>query len=383
MKKKSWLVVILVVCLLIFPSCDDKNNINKKYSSNEIFNMVEDSVAEIITYDKKGKEIALGSGFVYSEDGRIVTNYHVMEKGYSAKVAVNGQNYEVEKVLAYDKEIDVAVLKVSAKKLSSITISNRTVQTGEIVYAMGSSQGLTATISNGIVTHAERDMDGVLCVQHNAAISSGNSGGPLLNEYGEVIGINTFTLKDSQNLNFAISVSELNKISYATPMTTKEFYEKEFDVFNIMKNAVMEQGDYDAEDKEYSLELCSDYSDGYLYTTTMDYDVLDDEITLSLFIYKNSSNNFLISIFIDEVDEVYEWSYIDDNYSFMSGTLYSSIFTSNSKLTYSSYLNISTASLRSSIRDLASSSVILMCLQLDENLKDMGLEAEDLGFTYF
>lgn len=175
-----------------------------KYTPEEIYELLIPSVAEINTLDSRGRALTMGSGFVLSADGAIITNYHVIEDAYAIEVNIGEQSYEVISVLAYDKTLDIAVLKVEAADLIPVVINLAEVKTGSAVYAVGSSKGLTRTFSNGIVTHAGRDIEGVRYVQHNAAISSGNSGGPLVNEYGEVIGVNTFTLRDSQNLNLPL-----------------------------------------------------------------------------------------------------------------------------------------------------------------------------------
>ena len=91
--------------------------------------------------------------------------------------------------MAFDELIDLAVLKVEQNGLVAATVCKNNVQAGETVYAIGSSRGLTNTYSQGIITHADRVLDGVTYVQHDASITNGNSGGPLINIYGEVIGI--------------------------------------------------------------------------------------------------------------------------------------------------------------------------------------------------
>ena len=91
-------------------------------TANEVFELAKNSVGEITTYDKSGAELALGTGFVYSSDGKIVTNYHVIEDAYSAKIAIGGSTYTVQHVLAYDKNIDLAVLKISATGLTTLNV---------------------------------------------------------------------------------------------------------------------------------------------------------------------------------------------------------------------------------------------------------------------
>ena len=113
----------------------------------------------------------------------------------------------------------MAILKINATDLDYANVCKKTVQTGEAVYAIGSSRGLTNTYSQGIITQANRVVDGVVHIQHDASITNGNSGGPLLNVYGEVIGINTWGITDSQNLNFAVFTSELDNLVYGNEMT--------------------------------------------------------------------------------------------------------------------------------------------------------------------
>ncbi len=364
-------------------NCTDSYTENyslKTYSSSELFEYVEKSVAEIITYDKNGSEYSLGSGFVYSSDGKIITNYHVIEDSYSAEVTVCGKTYTVQKVLAYDKDIDIAVLKINASELPVIPVCSATLKTGATVYAIGSSQGLTATLSNGIITTASRVIDGVTYVQHNAAISSGNSGGPLANEYGEIIGINTFTIRDSQNLNFAIFVSELDNLSYGAPLTMAQLYEKESDVFTKLKNYIVENGEYDYEDNEYSLVIGLSYSSDYTYTytRTASYAADDDEITLSLLI----DMDCMLMISIDEVDGIYSWGYIDSEGYIITGTVYASTYDSGTLLGYS-YNNISSSSLRSTIRELASAMLNALCSWVNQDLEECGVTAKDLGFVNY
>ncbi len=199
----------------------------KQYTATEIHHLVKESVAEITTYDKDGNGLALGTGFVY--DGNIVTNYHVIDQAYSAKVAINGKTYDATTVVAYDKDLDIAILKLDTKAdtLKSLTICESEHEVGATVFAFGNPKGFTATFSQGILTHAKREIEGVTYVQHDAAISSGNSGGPLINQYCEVIGINTLTVKDSQNLNFAIDVAQIGDLKKVN-LSFAEFYEKEY-----------------------------------------------------------------------------------------------------------------------------------------------------------
>lgn len=366
-------------------SCSASYSENFSYPSftaTEIYNNYLNSVGEIITYDKSGNEYALGSCFVYTADGKVITNYHVIEDGYSAKITFGSETYEVQKVLAYDKDIDIAVLKVSATGLQPVQICTNSHSVGQVVYAFGNSKGLTSTFSDGMITYSNREMDGVSYVQHDAPISSGNSGGPLINIYGEVIGINTWTVRDSQNLNFAITVNELDHLDYSTPLTMAQFYEKECNVFVRLKNYIIANGTYNSSNNYYSMTFGNSYSSDYSskYTRKAYYYVDDNEITLDLLI---DDGDYWVYFTIDEnMDGSYFWAYFDDNDYKMSGTLYATTFDEDTLLGYS-YNNISVSSLRTSIRKLASSMMQMICICIDTDLSDAGVSAADLYFYCF
>lgn len=382
--KKNLLTRLLSITLLLCfifnaTACDFR----RTYSADEIYNLSKNSIGEIVTYKKNGSELALGTGFVYSADGKIITNYHVIEDAYSATISINDNTYTIQSILAYDKDIDIAVLKINSSNLIPLNICNEIQDTGKTVYAFGSSQGLTNTFSQGIITYADREIDGVHYVQHDAAISSGNSGGPLINEYGEVIGINTMTMLDSQNLNFAISVNELSNLTYETTLSFAQFYEKECDVFTKIKNFIMEYGTYDYSYNDYTLFLGKAYSSDYTstYKRYAEYDPIDNEIALYL-IDKATSFDCIASIYIDKIDGIYSWAYLDDYNNYMEGTLYATTFNSNTILGYS-YQNVYDYSLIYSIRKLASAMIEYYLTFFDTDFYSIGVTASDLGFVYF
>ncbi len=349
------------------------------YTATEIYNQSIEFVGEIITYDREGKEFAQGSGFVISSDGKIVTNYHVLEDAYSAKITINGTTYDIAYVLAYDAHIDLAVLKINASGLPVARICKQPVNVGETVYALGSPRGMTNTYSQGIVTYANRVVDDVSHIQHDASIAAGNSGGPLINVYGEVIGINTWTVINSQNLNFAVSVTELDNLVYGTPLSMAEFYQKEFDVFFKLKNYITENGSYNADTGMYMLILGESYSSdrSLKYTRAAFYDVSDNIVILALIV---NDGELWLFIEIDEgYDGIYNWMYFDDYGYEMSGAVTAATFTSNTLLGYS-YTNIRSSSMKATVRELASSMMSLLCMFINEDGAPIGVTAEDLYF---
>ena len=369
--------------------CDDyytEEYSSRKYDSTSIYEMYEKSVGEVTTYDKNGNGLALGTCFVYSSDGMVITNYHVIDGAYSAKVTIGTKTYSVTEVLAYDIDIDIAVLRVNGKNLRKANICTETHKSGAKVYALGSSQGLTLTFSQGMITHSSREIDGVVYVQHDASISSGNSGGPLINEYGEVIGINTWTLLESQNLNFAINVSELKNLDYSNPMTMPEVYEKERDIFNSIFYHVINQGEYDETDNIYMLYI-DDYKDDYdrEHIMFIYYDVNSDCLVLGYYYedYANTSNEYWFGIEIDpELSGRYLWMYEEKNYE-MYGYFDASTYTKDTVLDYTSTNTASTIT-QNTLRKRAGSMFNKLLNSFMSNVaENMDVELSDLGFYSF
>ena len=215
----------------------------EEISASDIYTQALKYIGEIITYDRNGDAYKIGTGIVYSSDGEILTNYHVIDGALSAKITINSITYNIQSIVAYDEKIDLAIVKINSSNLPVAQFCDSSVLTGNIVYAMGSSKGFTNTMSQGIVTHSDRVVDGLSYIQHDAAISGGNSGGALLNTYGEVIGINTFTYVDSQNLNFAVPSSSINELQYFSPVSLYEFYWSDAsDPFGVLKKWILKDG---------------------------------------------------------------------------------------------------------------------------------------------
>ena len=352
----------------------------EKYTAEEIYAQAKDCAVEIITYDHSGNGLSLGSGFVYTANGQIVTNYHVIEEACSADVYVGETRYSVQTVLAYDIDRDLAILQIEANNLSILPVCDKGLTTGSTVYALGSSRGLTSTFSRGIITAATREIDGVIYVQHDAAISSGNSGGPLINEFGEIIGVNTLTMKDSQNLNFAIFVSELKELTFGTPMTLREVYEKECDAFAKVKNYVISKGKLDSDGDEYTIETSKNYaSNGTLFKVNIFYKPSTDIITLAIL----WDNELFLTIELDEVYYSYDYGLLWSEYSYyMFGTLYANTFSASSTyLTYSS--TNAPSSLRYDLCELSASLAKLLITTVQKDLASINVTAVDLGFLNF
>ncbi len=198
----------------------------RTYSGEEIFQLANPATVEIRIYGQWGDDIKLGSGFFISEDGIVVTNHHVIEGGYSATVVTfDDQEYEVISVLGYNETLDLAILKIEAVT-PSLRISERVNNTGATIFTLGSPLGLAGSFSDGVISTASRKYGGIDYIQITAPLSHGNSGGPLLNIYGEVIGVNTATFVDGQNLNLAVNINQLASVDTDTPTTLEDMYQE-------------------------------------------------------------------------------------------------------------------------------------------------------------
>lgn len=160
----------------------------------------------------------VGSGFILSADGLIMTNAHVVDGADELVVTLPDKREFKAKVVGADKRTDVAVVKIEATGLSPVKIGDvNRLRVGEWVMAIGSPFGLENTVTAGIVSAKKRDTGDFLpFIQTDVAINPGNSGGPLINMRGEVVGINSQIYSRSggfQGISFAIPIDEAVRVS--------------------------------------------------------------------------------------------------------------------------------------------------------------------------
>ncbi|MGL5059832.1 MAG: HhoA/HhoB/HtrA family serine endopeptidase [Microcoleus sp.] len=162
-----------------------------------------------------------GSGFIFGSDGRILTNAHVVEGADTVTVKLKDGREFQGKVLGVDKVTDVAVVKIEANNLPVVNLGrSEELQPGEWAVAIGSPLGLDNTVTVGIISATGRSSADVGAsdkrvsfIQTDAAINQGNSGGPLLNQRGQVIGMNTAIIQGAQGLGFAIPIDRAQQIA--------------------------------------------------------------------------------------------------------------------------------------------------------------------------
>lgn len=162
-----------------------------------------------------------GSGFIITENGYIMTNYHVIEDaylgGYEIKVMLNDGNEYTAEITGFDSDNDIAVLKIDADGLNPVTFGNSEIlSVGDTVYAIGNPLGeLDYTMTSGIVSATDRvittdESTSINMFQFDAAVNSGNSGGPLYNSLGQVVGVVTAKYSETgvEGLGFAVPIND-------------------------------------------------------------------------------------------------------------------------------------------------------------------------------
>ncbi|GAA6620760.1 trypsin-like peptidase domain-containing protein [Scytonema sp. NUACC26] len=170
-----------------------------------------------------GRRVAqgTGSGFIIRSNGLILTNAHVIGGADTVKVTLKDGRSYTGRVLGEDSTTDVAVIKIQANNLPTVSVGNSNqLKPGEWAIAIGNPLGLDNTVTVGIISATERSSRalgaggrGVGFIQTDAAINPGNSGGPLLNQRGQVIGMNTAIIQGAQGLGFAIPINTAQQIA--------------------------------------------------------------------------------------------------------------------------------------------------------------------------
>lgn len=204
-------IVYMTVILILYSYCGV--NVVEAQKSQEIAKKALASTVLLVMEDSNGQPFSLGSGF-FVRNNQVVTNLHVVSgaaRGY-VKLVGKKTKYNIEGITAVDKARDLVILKVSALGTQRIPLGDSDmVQIGESIYAVGNPRGLEGTFSQGIISSI-RNVGTDKIFQLTAPISPGSSGGPVLNNKGEVIGVSVATFRGGQNLNFAIPSNYLTAL---------------------------------------------------------------------------------------------------------------------------------------------------------------------------
>ena len=188
----------------------------KANSSNDFSGIISQSLKGVVTIKT---DVAQGSGFFVSNDGYIVTNAHVITGASEIKAMTYDGNVHDVTLIGEDTNIDVALLKIVGKYQRLPIGDSDKISIGDRVVALGNPLGLSFTATEGIVSSKDRlGMNNLPdYIQSDVSLNPGNSGGPLINSEGQVIGINNFKISGAENIGFALEINKamdaINKVS--------------------------------------------------------------------------------------------------------------------------------------------------------------------------
>jgi serine protease Do len=238
MMLKSWSWITAIVLVVTSASLAQNNEINLRHTvvvdvvqktKDAVVNISADSVVQRRVngnpFFQEPSHIferqitSLGSGFIVQRDGYVVTNNHVIDRARTIHVELADGRKLLAELIGADPDADLAVLRIhSSKQLPTIELGDSSdLMIGEPAIAVGDPFGYSHSVSTGIVSALHRDLRDPReslndLIQTDAAINLGNSGGPLLNAYGQVIGINTAVQNYAQNIGFAIPINRLRDL---------------------------------------------------------------------------------------------------------------------------------------------------------------------------
>jgi tetratricopeptide (TPR) repeat protein len=214
--------VTLTVCFLFSPRLSAQDG-----SLPQLIKRVKPSVVAVITYDVKGKVLTTGSGF-FVRPGQVVTNIHVIEGATRAEVRTfeaKAHTYAVDGVVGADEEGDIALLQVNApaERNRPLEISPSLPDEGERIFVIGNPLRLEGSVADGIVSAIREVPNLGSVVQITAPISPGNSGSPLFNDRGQVIGVVTIKVANAQNINLALGSKRVMELQQSKLRTFADF----------------------------------------------------------------------------------------------------------------------------------------------------------------
>lgn len=160
-------------------------------------------------------DVGQGSGVIYSEDGKLLTNKHVIEDASAVSVIDYQGNAYAVSLGGYANNADIAILKIDSNKKFNYLRFASDADVGERVIAVGNPLGLSFSVSEGIISALDRKIDdsGIGYIQTDVSINPGNSGGPLVNSQKRIVGLNTLKIKDSEGIGFAIPYDLIEKFA--------------------------------------------------------------------------------------------------------------------------------------------------------------------------
>lgn len=326
MKKKLCCLLALLMLLAMVSACGGGNS-NAPTDANAPTDVTEAVPTEPVRAELSAPDLAelasgatvtvytdssTGTGFFIDNQGTLVTCFHVIDGANEIQIGLsNGGKYAVTEIVDFSELYDLAVLKADINGNECLTISEEDVRQGEDAYAVGASKGLVGTFSNGVISATTRKVGIIDCLQTTAATSGGNSGGPLLNKYGEVVGINAYGYISGQNLNFAIAVSVLDELSMDKHWNMNQF--REWHAKEISRSyLIRDRSSYNEMDRTYS------YAHSYIHTyqhvtgracygSDTDWKIMQNQMYTIVREYREKQGVYIYEYDVNEFDQYTEY----------------------------------------------------------------------------
>ena len=307
-------------------------------SAEQIAAKCSSAVFYIEICDAYGYAIATGSGVFISSDGRALTNHHVIADAHSATIqTTDGKVYNVSGWYDAEESIDLALIQVEGSGFDYLEKGDvSSLAAGQTVYAIGSPLGLDNTLSQGLISNPDRPVDGLRYIQTTAPISHGSSGGALINDKGQLIGITSAGFTEGQNLNLAVPISRAEELDGSTLHSFPIYGESSGSGYGA--NISFEDTVTLAVGESYPLCIGVDYGsfegDFYMQYDIGDYSLLDagwsDWYDYDIYLYldglSTGSTEVTLRLLASDTDEL-----------LASGTVYVNVVSSSGGSYYSGY----------------------------------------------
>ena len=296
----------------IYLNTNESQQASRKLTPQEIYDRCSPAVFQIETYDMEGDALSRGSGFVLQENGIAVTNFHVLQDCFDARAYfTDGTECKITKVLGYDPKQDWVVMQLEEGNYTYLNLGDSQAMVGgQKIFTIGSPLGLSNTISEGLISNPNRYLEGQRYVQISAPISSGSSGGALLNEYGEVIGITTAGYDVGQNLNFAIPMTGAAAVLEKKESISLEEMSRQWEITQYQELPEAFEEIYEEEEPNDILEESTFLPNGVTMLGEIDDDYLDSyyamcnmEGTIEVTCYSDSVNFSRLALMVKAVSD--------------------------------------------------------------------------------
>ena len=192
-------------------SLSDDLSLLKSTAGEDFSGIIENSIKSVVTIKT---DISQGTGFIINDGGYVITNYHVIEGASKASIYTSDQQSHIVYIIGSDSEMDITLLRINGTYQKLDLAESSEVKVGEKVIAIGNPLGLQFSVTEGIISALNRigPNGKKVYIQIDASLNPGNSGGPLINKKGKVVGINNFKIGSGESLGFALESDSIKEV---------------------------------------------------------------------------------------------------------------------------------------------------------------------------